>query len=62
MQVEKSETISYDLVELKASELRWLKAVVQNPMGKSGRPEDEDPEDCRMRDRFWHAIHQVLKS
>lgn len=43
---------------LDEDEARWLMGAMQNPLSKY--PEDEDPKDREMRERFFTAIRAKL--
>jgi len=45
------------ILELEHEEARWLKQVVQNPIGVD--KDDEDISDEEMRQRFWKALETV---
>lgn len=52
--VEKRITVTLTLEEREA---RWLKSLVQNPIGCT--MEEEPEEHAEIRRRFWEALHEV---
>jgi len=53
MKIETNKEISVTL-QLTEFEARWLKSVVQNPIGVDY--EDELEQDSEMRKNFWYAL------
>ncbi len=46
------------ILKLDKAEARWLKEIVQNPLGGIS-PAEEDPINKDMRSRFWEALKEV---
>ena len=42
-------------LRLEHAEVKWLKAVMQNPLF-DGSPDDEPEDDKEMRKKFWNAL------
>ena len=54
MEVNKVQEVTTTLV-LNVEETEWLKSIMQNPMF-ARHPQDEDPQDRRLRAVFWTAL------
>jgi len=44
-------------ITLDEREARWLKAIIQNPIGCT--LDEENETDREMRERFWIALHEI---
>jgi hypothetical protein len=53
----KTEFIKKVMLELNEQETRWLRALVQNPIGCT--PEKEPESDRNMRANFWEALKSI---
>jgi hypothetical protein len=53
----KTEFIKKVMLELNEQEARWLRALVQNPIGCT--PEKEPESDRNMRANFWEALKSI---
>jgi len=56
MIVEKKTTVTFRLT-MDIVEAKWLKCIVQNPIGGIDI-EDENEPDQNMRQNFWDALHK----